>query len=195
MSPSRLGTRVAHLVCVVAVACGGGASPRPRVASASPANAPAARGSTAGAAPSPTPHAAGGAQENYDDPGEANDPATLTPIVSKNDRLSFPAEKVGERECWQTVSLSGNSLSDFRTLVEHCGTPTGSIEYTKPVVGRLHHRYDKRDPLIIALRKALCYRFLGVGDGTIPALDNSVERDGFRMGSSKPQWRLANSDQ
>src|SRR5260370_27795511 len=140
MSPSILGTRVAHLVCVVAVACGGGASPRPVVASASPAMSPAASERTERAALSPTPSAAGGAQENYDDPGEANDPATLTPIVSKNDRLSFPAEKVGERQRWQTVSFSANSLSDFRTLVKHSDTPTGSIEYTKPLDTRPHHR-------------------------------------------------------
>jgi hypothetical protein len=152
---------------------------------------PAASERTERAALSPTPSATGGVQENYDDPGEANDPATLTPIVSTNDRLSFPAEKVGERECWQTLSLSGDALTDFRSLVEHCGTPTGSIEYTKPVVGRLHHRYDRRDTFKIAIRKGLCYRFFGVGDGTIPDLDIIIERDGSLVGSDKTQGPVA----
>jgi len=162
------------LVSGYCLGCGGGAgeAKAPSVAASPPGPAGATTGSPAATLAS---HADGDA---YDDPDEVHDPATLTPLISKGQKLTFPKATVGEQECWQTVALAGNAHKDYAALVARCGAATGAIEYVKPASGKLHHERDKRDTFIVKIRGGLCYRFFGVGDGSIQNLDVLIERPG-----------------
>jgi hypothetical protein len=160
--------------------CGGAATPSaasPETPSAPPANAsaPVASSATAG----------GGAATPYDDPNEAADPATLTPLLARGAHLSFPPQSVSDHDCWQTLALTGDAQKDYRALVGRCGAATGAIEYVKPAEGRLDHQRDRSDTFLLTIRKGLCYRFFGVADATIPDLDILIERDGSLIGADK----------
>jgi hypothetical protein len=125
------------------------------------------------------------------DPEEAQDPATLEPLLAKGQRPSFSKRTIGERECWQAMALTGEARQDYAALVERCGKPTGSLEYARPAVGRLDHTYDKSDTFIVFLRAGLCYRFFGVGDATIPDLDILIERNGALQGEDRTHGSVA----
>jgi hypothetical protein len=163
------------LLAFALAACGGSTVP----ANSSPPSPPAQEGAgatpaTAAAAPPPVAATA----ETYDDPGEAQDPATLTPILAKGSKPTFPKATVGEHECWQTVSPSGAARKDYDTIITRCGSATGAIEYVKPALGKLHHKLDKRDTFIVPILGGLCYRFFGVADSTIQDIDILIERPG-----------------
>jgi hypothetical protein len=165
------------LLAFALAACGGSTVP----ANSSPPSPPAQEGAgatpaTATASTSPPPVAA--TAETYDDPGEAQDPATLTPILAKGSKPTFPKATVGEHECWQTVSPSGAARKDYDTIITRCGSATGAIEYVKPALGKLHHKFDKRDTFIVPILGGLCYRFFGVADSTIQDIDILIERPG-----------------
>jgi hypothetical protein len=100
------------------------------------------------------------------------------PLFEKTKRPPFPKATIGEHECWQTVALTGVARKDYEALVAHCGAPTGSVEYVRPNVGKLHHTRDKRDTYLVHVQAGLCYRFFGVGDSSIQDLDILIERTG-----------------
>ncbi|MGO9834291.1 MAG: hypothetical protein ACLP1X_08755 [Polyangiaceae bacterium] len=165
------------LLAFALAACGGSTVP----ANSSPPSQPSQESAgptpiTAAASTSPPPVAA--SAETYDDPGEAQDPATLTPILTKGSKPTFPKATVGEHECWQTVSPSGAARKDYDTIITRCGSATGAIEYVKPALGKLHHKLDKRDTFIVPILGGLCYRFFGVADSTIQDIDILIERPG-----------------
>jgi hypothetical protein len=163
------------LACTITAACGGppAAAPAVDTAALAPASVAAAK------APAPSSAAGAAAVEAVpEDPVEAHDPATLVPLFAKAKRPAFPRATIGEHECWQSVSLSGVARKDYDALVANCGAPTGSIEYVKPNMGRLHHQRDKRDTYVVHVQGGLCYRFFGVGDASIQNLDILIERAG-----------------
>jgi hypothetical protein len=180
------------------LACSGSAVPLPQTGSSPLQSVSSSR------APTPQRSAASSTSTepretaaDSEDPEEANDPATLHPLLGKSDRPTFSKGTVSERECWRDVALTGEARQDFASLVEHCGKPTGSIEYAKPSVGRLDHLRDKRDTFIVFLRAGLCYRFFGVGDATIQNLDILIERNGALQAEDKTRGPVAiiNTDQ
>jgi hypothetical protein len=183
-------------VCALCAACGS-ASSRPTTPSedtspkASPPALPAP--STSSSASSAAPAAGSSpAEEAYDDPAEIHDPATLAPLFEKGAPPSFPKGTTGERECWQTVSLTGDAKKDFDALVARCGTPTGAIEYVKPAIGKLHYTKDKRDTFMVKVHGGYCYRFFGVADGTINDLDILIQKkNGDLVGSDNTSGPVA----
>jgi hypothetical protein len=182
---TRFAPRVAWFAPGLIVACGGASS-----LSAAPQAAPV--GSAAGVAPSGAPAGSAAPDEAYEDPGEAHDPATLTPLFKKDAKPVFPKATIGEHECWQTATLSGDAHKDYDALVARCGTPTGSVEYVTPSFGRLHHLHDKRDTYLVRIHGGYCYRFFGVADGTIKDLDILIERsNGDLVGDDKTNGPVA----
>ncbi len=187
----------------------GGSSPLPAADPSAPSTAPRDASNAAQAdrrraepaaiapdadrrAPTATRAGAGASvDDDDDDPAEADDPATLEPLAAAGERLRFSKGTVSERECWQSVALTGEARRDYATLVEHCGKPTGAAEYAKPAIGKLDHRRDKRDTFIVFLRGGLCYRFFGVGDATIPELDILIERNGALQGENRTHGSVA----
>ena len=143
--------------------------------------------------PAPVPVApAPVATEAYDDPGELQDPAVMTPLFGKNNRPSFPKATATDLECWQAIRLSGDAGKDYDALVEHCGTPTGSVPYVAPIAGKLHHQLDKRDTFDVKIQGGLCYRFFGVADASIPDLDILIEKaNGDLVGDDKTNGSVA----
>jgi hypothetical protein len=165
--------RLPFIACVIA-SCGGSAAPAVAPAPASPTQeGTSATPPAAGTSALPTVESA-----HYDDPEEAADPATLTPLLAKGSKPTFPKATVGEHECWQTVSPTGEARKDYDAIVAKCGAATGAIEYVKPVHGKLHDKLDKRDTFIVPIRGGLCYRFFGVADSTIKDIDILIERPG-----------------
>jgi hypothetical protein len=183
----------ASAVAVLCCACGGAPAAPPTTAQAGSGPAP-----TAASAPAPTSSAApvaaasSAAEGTYDDPAEAQEPVTLVPLFAKAKKPQFPKATVGERECWETVALTGVAQKDHDALVARCGTPTGSVEYVKPSVGKLHHAKDKRDAFVVHILGGLCYRFFGVGDGSIGDLDILIERtNGALVGEDRTHGPIA----
>lgn len=159
-------------------------------ASAPPATTPASTLSVAVAAAAPaTPPPA---VEAYDDPNELHDPEVMTPLFTKETRPAFPKATISEHDCWQTIHISGDAKKDFDALVSSCGTPTGSVQYVTPVVGKLHHVHDKRDTFNVKIQGGLCYRFFGVADGSIQDLDILIERaNGDLVGDDRTNGPVA----
>jgi hypothetical protein len=154
-----------------------------------PAAPAASAGSAAGSQPS---SAAAVASDVYEDPGEESDPVKLAPLFEKRNRPAFPKATAGERECWQTVMLTGVARNDFDALIAQCGTPTGSVEYAKPRAGKLHHQKDQRDSYVVRIQGGLCYRFFGVADGTIENLDILIQRtNGDLVGEDRTRGPVA----
>ncbi len=162
-----------------------------------PSSPPAVTGGAAAPRPAPAPMAAAApapapAQEAYDNPGELHDPELLTPLFAKDARPAFPKATTSDRECWQTVGLSGDAKADFDALVARCGAPTGSVPYATPVVGKLHSTLDKRDTFNLKIQGGLCYRFFGVADGSIRDLDILIERaNGDLVGDDRTNGPVA----
>jgi len=165
--------RLFFVGCVL-VSCGGAASATPP-ATPPPQSASAASVATGPSAPSAT---AAADAVPYDDPEEGKDPATLTPLLPKGSKPVFPKASVGEHECWQTVSPTGDARKDYDAIVAKCGAATGAIEYVTPATGRLHSKLDRRDTFIVPIRGGLCYRFFGVADSTIKDIDILIEHTG-----------------
>lgn len=124
-------------------------------------------------------------------PEEADDPATLEPVVARGERVPFTRAQVQEKDCWQLVPLTGEAVQDYASLIEHCGKPTGAIEYARPAIGTLDFARDKRDTVIVFLRGGLCYRFFGVGDASIPSLEIVIERNGALQGEDRASGSVA----
>ena len=100
-------------------------------------------------------------------------PALLSKTTPKT---AFSKSTKGDKECWQTLHLSGEHAKDFDTIVAACGTPTGLAEYAKPVTGKLHHVHDKRDTYTLKLLSGMCYRYFAVADTGITDLDILVQK-------------------
>jgi hypothetical protein len=183
--------------CALLLACGGAASTPPVEPQQNPAPAasPPAAASVAPSSASAAKTIAAAAP--YDDP-EEKDPATLIPLFDKKSKPAFPKGTANEKDCWQTLSVTGNARKDFDSLVALCGTPTGAVEYVKPASGRLHHVKDKRDTFFVKVAGGLCYRFFGVADGTIKNLDILILKgDNDLVGQDKTTGPVAiiDSDQ
>jgi hypothetical protein len=116
----------------------------------------------------------------------------MTPLFGKDSRPSFPRATASDRDCWQTVRISGDAEKDYEALVSSCGGPTGSVQYVKPIIGKLHHLHDKRDTFAVKIQGGLCYRFFGVADGSIRDLDILIERaNGDLVGDDKTNGPVA----
>jgi hypothetical protein len=181
-----------HAPCTLAVAllvaaCGG-SKPQPSNASSpSTTAAPEAPSTTAPAQASGTstgnPAVASAAptpsEPAYDDPTENAGPVAMSVELAKGTpKASFPKKKTDEQSCWQSVSLSGDSSKDYSALAAACGTPTGLLEYAKPVTGKLHATKDKSDVFTLDLQKGLCYRYIAASDKSIADIDILVEKPG-----------------
>jgi hypothetical protein len=111
------------------------------------------------------------------DPNESATPIAMPALLTKaTPKSSYPKKTIGDKECWAGTAISGDAQKDFTTIVGKCGTPTGLLEFAKPVVGHLHHKHDKRDTYSIKLVGGLCYRYFAVGDSTISDLDVLVQK-------------------
>lgn len=107
-------------------------------------------------------------------------------------KASFPKATVGDRDCWQGLSVTGDHKKDFDAIIARCGTPTGMREYVKAAKGRLHHVHDKRDTYKIKLAGAFCYRFYAVADAKISDLDILIETPtGALVGDDKSKQPIA----
>jgi hypothetical protein len=135
--------------------------------------------------PSPAP--------TYDDPKESKGPIKMTALVAKPfDRGKFPKQSVGDKACWQGIELTGKHESDYANIVDKCGTPTGLVEYAKPVSGKLHHEHDKRDEYVLTLSAGLCYRYFAVADAGIKDLDILIQTpNGALVGDDKTSQPVA----
>ncbi len=96
---------------------------------------------------------------------------------------TYPSAHVSDGDCWRTVELFGESQKDYEAIARACGTPTGMLEYTKPVSGVVHDvsAGDKGDPndiWILKIRGGMCYRFFAVGDGLTSNIDMHVTERG-----------------
>ncbi len=112
------------------------------------------------------------------DPDESPVAIRLTPLFTRQRPPHFPKAVVSDRECWQDMELSGDSVKDYAALIARCGTPTGVAEYAHPAKGHLHHKHDQRDSFKLALARGYCYRYFAVADSTIDDLDILIERYG-----------------
>ena len=176
----------------ILVACGGApakpSAPETPQLSASPPTAPAppsaaavpsSSSTTPAVAAVPTEPAPTPGKKDYDDPIEVaqGSTITLTPLIQKNAAKStFPKRTVGDKECWQGTALAGDARKDFDALIKKCGTPTGLVEYAKPVMGKLHHEHDKRDTYKLKLSAGMCYRYFAVADSGVKDLDILVTK-------------------
>jgi hypothetical protein len=106
------------------------------------------------------------------------DPTHLKPLFEKTGFPTFPTATTSEQACWQTLSVSGSARQDYQAITAKCGASTGSVEYVKPAIGKLHSKHDKRDTFVVPIHGGLCYRFFGVADSTIQDLDILIEKNG-----------------
>jgi hypothetical protein len=85
---------------------------------------------------------------------------------------SLPSASVSEADCAQGLEISGDDAEkDYQKIARRCGAATGAAEYAHPAHGRLHSNVDKRDTYSVKIEGGLCYRFIGVADGSIQNLD------------------------
>src|SRR5579859_203801 len=98
----------ASAVAVLCCACGGAPAAPPTTPQAGSAPAPAAASAPAPqSSPAPAAAASSGAGDTYDDPLEGQEPVTLVPLFAKTHKPQFPKATLGERECWETVPITG----------------------------------------------------------------------------------------
>ncbi|MEO7111546.1 MAG: hypothetical protein ABI183_13990 [Polyangiaceae bacterium] len=190
---------IAPSVFALIAACGGSTPPpatTPPTSSGAPDGAsssvPAPSGSAATTGAT-TPTASDDPGAVKDDATESSAPIPMTALVTKSTpKSSFPKAKIGDHECWQNTALAGKAKDDFQTIIDKCGTPTGLMEYAKPVQGKLHSKADKRDTYILKLMGGYCYRYFAVGDGSIKDLDILVEKpDGALVAADKTDQPFA----
>jgi hypothetical protein len=128
---------------------------------------------TTAAATSAAPSAA---HPDEEDTTEAAGPIPMPALIGKDTpKSSFPKATTTDHDCWQGISLSGDHKKDFDAIVGRCGTPTGLVEYAKPVAGHVHHVHDKRDTYALKLAGGMCYRYFAVATSGIKDLDILVE--------------------
>ncbi len=141
-----------------------------------PSAAPVAPAPTAPATPATPVAAATPGDDGIDDKNESTAPIVMPALFSKTSKPTFPKSTVGDKECWSTISLSGDHQKDFDNIVAKCGAATGLAEYAKPMGGHLHHQKDKRDTFRLSLLAGMCYRYFAVADSGIKDLDILVEK-------------------
>jgi len=183
----RTHTLVLAGITTVLFACGGASTPAPTTASSSPTPHVAPTGdspssSSSGASPTetaqrdatPAPASTGPVKDSdwadtIEAPGGVTTP---TPLFAKGMAKSkFPKKTIGDKECWEGSAVSGDHRKDYEMLIKKCGAPTGLLEYVKPIVGKLHHKHDKRDTVKLKLYGGMCYRYFAVSDSGIKDLD------------------------
>jgi len=165
--------------------CGGDTPPpaTPSSASAAPAASTAASPAAASApASTPAPAASVAAVDPdppLDDPNEQAGPIAMAPEFDKSKAKStFPKKAKPDAQCWSQVPATGDHAKDFQAIVAACGSPTGLIEYTKPVEGKLHHKHDPEDVFTMPVLAGYCYRYFAIADSTISDLDLLIEKKG-----------------
>jgi hypothetical protein len=178
-----LGRGVLGALGIGLAACGGGSAPPPTTSAAPAASASVAVSAPApssGAAPAPVASVAtADADPPLDDPNEQSGPIAMAPEFDKKKaKSSFPKKASSDAQCWAQVSASGDHAKDFEAIVAVCGTPTGLVEYAKPVEGKLHHKYDPDDVFTMPVLAGYCYRYFAVADATIADLDLLIEKKG-----------------
>lgn len=114
----------------------------------------------------------------HHDPNEKEGVIELEALVQKGAKTSFPKQTVGDHDCLKELAWSGKHQTDFKTLTDKCGSPTGMLEYTKPHEGRLHIKHDKRDEFRVKVQKGMCYRYFAVADDGIADIDIIVLKKG-----------------
>jgi hypothetical protein len=103
----------------------------------------------------------------------------MTPQFDKTQaKGSFPKKAKPDSQCWAQVSVTGEHTKDYAAIVAACGTPTGLLEYAKPVEGTLHHKHDPADVFTMPVLAGYCYRYFAVADATITDLDLLIEKKG-----------------
>jgi hypothetical protein len=176
---------------VIVAACGGSTpppdTPAANAAAATPpassASAPAAVASAVAAPAAPAAPAASTAAADpdppLDDPNEQPGPIAMAPEFDKKKaKVSFPKKAKPDGQCWSQVSATGDNAKDFDAIVAACGTPTGLVEYAKPVQGKLHHKHDPVDVFTMPVFAGYCYRYFAIADASISDLDLLIEKKG-----------------
>jgi hypothetical protein len=176
------------------VACGGAPPATPATPTPPPATAtatPPASTATPAASADPTDKHAAAEAAPHDDPNEKEGVIELEALVPKGSKAVFPKQVVGDHDCLKELSFNGKHQSDFKTLMDKCGTPTGMLEYTKPHEGRLHAKHDKRDEFKLKVQKGMCYRYFAVGDEGIKDIDIIVLKKGALYAMDKTEHSIA----
>jgi hypothetical protein len=176
-----LGPRVgvSFVASFLLAACGGGAKPPSNAVTTAPAESAASAAPSGSAAPAGSAASAAAAPGDppLEDATESSTPIAMAALLTKaSPKATFPKSTVGDKECWQSLHLSGEHAKDFTTIVAACGAPTGLAEYAKPASGKLHHVHDKRDTYTIKLAGGMCYRYFAVADTGITDLDILVQK-------------------
>jgi hypothetical protein len=209
------GCAVASVFVIGAAAygCGGGNKPAETTASNPPADSaattaatPAASGAggAASAAASAAPASSGGksAQElaedkPYEDVNEKNHekdgPIEMASLIPKNPpKTLFPKSTTGDHDCLSGLAFTGDHKTDYATLIEKCGTPTGMVKAVEPQEGSLHAQKDKRDVFSLDVKKGMCYRYFAVADATIADIDILIQKpNGALLGTDKTTQPIA----
>ena len=162
---------------MLCLACGGSEPPPAVPAAASPP--PAAPVAVAPAPASSPAQTADDADPPLDDPNESASPIALVLELDKSKaKASFPKKTKPDAQCWAEVPATGDHAKDYAAIVGACGTPTGLVEYAKPVEGKLHHLRDPEDVFTMPVRAGYCYRYFAIADATIADLDLLIEKKG-----------------
>jgi hypothetical protein len=122
---------------------------------------------------------------------KGRDPIQLTPLFDRTRSPACPPVRASELECWRTTTVVGRAREDYEKLVSRCGAPTGAVEYTRPAVGHLHHKHQRRDVFVVPMQGGLCYRIFGVGDESVQDLDVLIEQRGNLVGDDKTDGPVA----
>jgi len=101
---------------------------------------------------------------------------TLATNLTKTSK-GFPKQTVGYKDCWATLSISGQYDKDFDLLVKSCGDNTGMLAYVEPAVAELGPK-DKRDTFTVKMLGGMCYRIFAVGEASLGDTDIRVQKTG-----------------
>jgi len=116
----------------------------------------------------------------------------MAPLIGKSTpKAQFPKATTSDRACWESIMLTGDHKKDYAEIIAKCGTPTGLLEYARPVTGKLHHQHDKRDSYVLKLAGGMCYRYFGVADSGVTDLDILIERKGALVADDKTSQPVA----
>ena len=143
-----------------------------------PAAAPSGPGPAPASAAAPS-AVASAADGPLDDPNEKPGPIPMVPEFDKSRaKASFPKKAKPDSQCWADVPATGDHAKDYAAIVAACGTPTGLVEYARPVEGKLHHKHDPADVFTMPVLAGYCYRYFAIADATITDLDLLIEKKG-----------------